>query len=308
MATACAIGSIRCGAGGAADTHMSALLEIRDLRLAIGATPILRGVDLALARGEVHGLVGESGAGKSMVGRAVLGLIPEKARVTQGSVRFEGRELLSLTERERARLLGRDLALIPQNPMTALNPVQRIEGQLTDVMLMHLGIGAREARQRALELLNDVHMREPERVMRQYPHQLSGGMRQRICIAIAFACKPNLVIADEPTTALDVTVQKQILRLIEEMRSRHGTAVLFISHDLGVVAKICSSVSVLHAGRVLEHNDTATLFAQPQHEYTRALLAATPRYDQPGDSLQPLPPQLQERLWREAQKCGQQRR
>lgn len=308
MATACAIGSIRCGAGGAADTHMSALLEIRDLRLAIGATPILRGVDLALARGEVHGLVGESGAGKSMVGRAVLGLIPEKARVTQGSVRFEGRELLSLTERERARLLGRDLALIPQNPMTALNPVQRIEGQLTDVMLMHLGIGAREARQRALELLNDVHMREPERVMRQYPHQLSGGMRQRICIAIAFACKPNLVIADEPTTALDVTVQKQILRLIEEMRSRHGTAVLFISHDLGVVAKICSSVSVLHAGRVLEHNDTATLFAQPQHEYTRALLAATPRHDRPGDSVQPLPPQLQERLWREAQDCGQQRR
>jgi peptide/nickel transport system ATP-binding protein len=287
---------------------MNALLDIRDLRLAIGATPILRGVDLALARGEVHGLVGESGAGKSMVGRAVLGLIPEKARVTQGSVRFDGRELLSLTERERARLLCRDLALIPQNPMTALNPVQRIEPQLTDVMLMHLGIGARDAKQRALELLNDVHMREPERVLRQYPHQLSGGMRQRVCVAIAFACKPKLVIADEPTTALDVTVQKQILRLIEEMRSRHGTAVLFISHDLGVVAKICSSVSVLHAGRVVEHNDAATLFAQPQHEYTRALLAATPRYDRPGDSLRPLPPQLQERLWREAQESGRQRR
>lgn len=278
---------------------MSALLEVRDLRLAIGATPILRGVDLTLARGEVHGLVGESGAGKSMVGRAVLGLIPEKARVTQGSVRFDGRELLSLTERERASLLGRDLALIPQNPMTALNPVQRIEAQLTDVMLMHLGIGARDAKQRALGLLNDVHMRAPERVLRQYPHQLSGGMRQRICIAIAFACKPKLVIADEPTTALDVTVQKQILRLIRDMQSQHNTAVLFISHDLGVVAKLCGRVSVLNAGRVLEANDTALLFAQPQHEYTRALLAATPRYDRPGETLRPLPIELQERLWRE---------
>jgi peptide/nickel transport system ATP-binding protein len=148
--------------------------------------------------------------------------------------------------------------------------------------------------------LNDVHMREPERVLRQYPHQLSGGMRQRICIAIAFACKPKLVIADEPTTALDVTVQKQILQLIEEMRAQHGTAVLFISHDLGVVAKLCNTVSVLHAERVLEHARVQDLFASPQHDYTRALLAATPRYDRPGEMLQPLPAELNERLWCEA--------
>jgi peptide/nickel transport system ATP-binding protein len=279
------------------------LLQIDDLRLAIGATPILRGVDLTLATGEVHGLVGESGAGKSMIGRVVLGLLPMQAHITQGSVHFDGHNLLAIGERAREELLGRDLTLIPQNPMTALNPVARIEPQITDVLRLHMGLGASEAKRQALQLLNDVHLREPERVLRQYPHQLSGGMRQRICIAIAFACKPKLVIADEPTTALDVTVQKQILRLIEEMRAQHGTAVLFISHDLGVVAKVCGSVSVLHAGRIVEHNAATALFAQPQHEYTRALLAATPRYDKPSDALQPLPAELNERLWCEARAC-----
>jgi peptide/nickel transport system ATP-binding protein len=281
------------------------LLDIRDLQLVIGATPILRGVSLQLEAGAVQGLVGESGAGKSMIGRAVLGLLPPGARVSTGTVRFAGRDLLNLPERELQQLRGRDISLIPQNPMTALNPVARIEPQLTDVVRMHLGIDAKAARARALQLLNEVHLREPERVLRQYPHQLSGGMRQRVCIAIAFACNPKLVIADEPTTALDVTVQKQILRLIREMQTVHHTAVLFISHDLGVVAKACGEVSVLHAGRVLEHNSTEALFAQPQHEYTRALLAATPRYDRPGEALQPLPVELNERLWRDALRYDQ---
>jgi peptide/nickel transport system ATP-binding protein len=286
---------------------MAALLDIHNLHLSISANPTLRGVSLSVAAGKVHGLVGESGAGKSMIARAVLGLLPALARVTSGTVRFAERDLLTLAERELRDLRGRDIALIPQNPMTALNPVARIEPQITDVLRMHLRLDAKAARVRALQLLNEVHLREPERVLRQFPHQLSGGMRQRVCIAIAFACNPKLVIADEPTTALDVTVQKQILRLIREMQSQHQTAVLFISHDLGVVAKVCDEVSVLHAGRVLEHNTTFELFAQPRHEYTRALLAATPRYDRPGEALRPLPMELQDRLRLEARESDSSR-
>jgi len=279
---------------------MSALLEIRDLRLAVDSHPILRGVSLSVAAGELCGLVGESGAGKTMVGRVLLGLQPENARLSAGAVTFEGRDLLALSERERERMLGREIALIPQNPMTALNPVVRIEPQMTDVLRMHLGLDRTRARERALELLVDVRLREPERVLRQFPHELSGGMRQRILIAIAFACRPRLIIADEPTTALDVTVQKQILRLLKELQAAHGTAILFITHDLGVVAKVCDSVSVIHAGRILEAASAARLFASPTHPYTRALFAATPRHDRPGVALAPIPEAITKQLWDEA--------
>jgi peptide/nickel transport system ATP-binding protein len=180
--------------------------------------------------------------------------------------------------------------------MTALNPVVRIEPQITDVLRMHLGLDVSAARARALELLQSVHLREPERVVRQYPHELSGGMRQRVLIAIAFACRPKLIIADEPTTALDVTVQKQILRLIRELQSQSGTALLFITHDFGVVAKLCDRVAVMHGGRILESAASAQLFAQPAHEYTRALLDATPRYDRPGGLLRPVPAALVQQL------------
>jgi peptide/nickel transport system ATP-binding protein len=279
---------------------MSDVLAIEELRLAIGATPILRGVSLAVAPGEVHGLVGESGAGKSMVGRAVLDVLPRAARIESGDICFAGQEVLALPLRERRALLGRGMAMIPQDPMAALNPVHRIAHQLTDGMCLHLGLSRRAALVRAAELLAEAHIRDPQRVLRQYPHELSGGMRQRVLIAIAFACEPKLIVADEPTTALDVTVQRQILRLIKALQRRARTALLFITHDLGVVAKICDRVSVMHSGRILESATAEALFAHPRHDYTRALLAATPRYDRPADSLRPVPAALTERLLVEA--------
>jgi peptide/nickel transport system permease protein len=229
------------------ESPMSALLTIQNLHVAIGGAPILRGVALAVGPGRVLGLVGESGAGKTMVSRVVLGIQPGNARITGGCVEFEGRDITHLDGHQRRHLLGREIALVPQNPMTALNPVVRIEPQITDVLELHLGVSGGQAQARALELLQAVHLREPERVLRQYPHELSGGMRQRILIAIAFACKPKLIIADEPTTALDVTVQRQILGLLKALQRTSGTAVLFISHDLGVVSKICDDVCVITA-------------------------------------------------------------
>jgi peptide/nickel transport system ATP-binding protein len=275
------------------------ILDINSLYLDI-RQPILRGISLQIKEGEVHGLVGESGAGKTMVGKCVLGLLPDHARITHGFINFNGSELLKIRAAERRELLGRDITLIPQNPMTALNPVKRIEPQITDVLQLHLGMTSTAAKQRAAALLNDVHIRDIDRVLKQFPHELSGGMRQRVLIAIAFACKPKLIIADEPTTALDVTVQRQILRLIKELQANSNTAILFIAHDLGVVAKICNRVSVIHSGRILESKPVEELFAHPQHAYTRALLAATPRFDRPADALHPVPPELIDALWAEA--------
>lgn len=278
---------------------MSAILDIRNLRLRLDAHPatwLLRDVTLGVAPGETVGLVGESGAGKTMVSRAVLGFVPTGTSIVSGQILFDGRDITHLPAAERRHLLGRDIAYIPQNPMTALNPVERIEPQIVDVLRMHLKLDKRAAGYRALELIDAVHLRHPERVLRQYPHELSGGMRQRVLIAIAFACRPRLVIADEPTTALDVTVQKQILLLIRELQAQTGTAILFISHDMGVVAKLCDQVHVMHGGRVLESATADALFSNPMHDYTRALLAATPRFDRPGDLLQPVPAVLLERL------------
>ncbi len=280
------------------------ILSVRNLHLAIAGrrrrTPILRNVSLDIAPGEVHGLVGESGAGKTMIGKVILGIQPSRAVVTGGSVRFGGRDITHLPERERRRLMGRGLGLIPQDPMTSLNPAGRIGGQIADVLRLHLGMDRAAARARALELLNDVHIREPERVLRRYPHELSGGMRQRVLIAIAFACRPKLIVADEPTTALDVTVQRQVLALIKEMQAQDGASILFVTHDLGVVAKTCDRVTVLHGGRVLEAGDTRAIVEAPQHDYTKALMAATPRHDRPGDLLQPVPEALTARLNEEA--------
>ena len=282
---------------------MTAVLAIQDLNVAIhGATVshILRGVSLQVDAGEVRGLVGRSGAGKSMLGRAVLGLLPDRARICGGRILFEGRDLLAMPERERRALLGRRIALIPQDPMTSLNPVKRVGAQIATVLRHHLGLSRHQAREKSVELLAEVAIREPRRVLHLYPHEISGGMRQRVLIAMAFACDPSLVIADEPTTALDVTVQRQVLQLVERLRLRHGAAVLFVTHDLGVVAKICRSMSVLHAGRVLEDGLTADILARPRHPYTRALLAATPRADRPADALRPVPPALVAELWAEA--------
>ena len=284
---------------------MSAVLEIDNLHVAIGAANVLRGVSLRVEAGEVRGLVGESGAGKSMVGRTIFGLLPAKAAICAGQVQFEGRDLLAMPDKERRGLLGRRIALIPQDPMTSLNPVRRIGAQMVALLQLHLGLSKRAALDRAADLLAEVAIRDPARVLQLYPHELSGGMRQRVLIAMAFACDPALVIADEPTTALDVTVQRQVLQLVERMRQRHDAAILFVTHDLGVVAKICRSMTVLHAGRVLEDGPTADVLVKPHHAYTRALLAATPRADRPADALKPVPPALIESLWAEARRLDQ---
>jgi dipeptide transport system ATP-binding protein len=283
---------------------MTAVLTVRDLHVAINdrghATNVLRGASLEVGTGEVRGLVGESGAGKSMLGRAVLGVLPANAVIGSGTVQFEGRDLIAMPEPERRSLLGRRIALIPQDPMTSLNPVKRVGAQIVALLRHHLALSKGDALERAKELLVEVAIRDPRRMLELYPHEISGGMRQRVLIAMAFACDPSLVIADEPTTALDVTVQRQVLQLVERLRQRHGAAILFVTHDLGVVAKICRSITVLHAGRVLEEGETADVLVRPRHPYTRALLAATPRADRPAEALCPVPPALIESLWSEA--------
>lgn len=270
------------------------VLEIAGLNAALKSATgerrlVLRGIDLALQAGEIHGLVGESGAGKSMIARALLGILPRAVRITAGQARFRGEDLLRLAPARRRALMGRQIALIPQDPLTALNPSRRIAAQMTDVMRRHLRLDRGQAIARARGLLREVRIREPESVLRRYPHELSGGMRQRVLIATAFACEPALIVADEPTTALDATVQKQILRLLRAMQHRHGTAVLFVSHDLGAVSKLCGRLSVIHSGMIVEQGETAGIVADPRHAFTRALFAATPRHDRPGDSLAPVP-------------------
>jgi peptide/nickel transport system ATP-binding protein len=266
-------------------------LRIKGLSARLKGTtfPILRSVSLTVDVGEVHGLVGESGAGKSMIGKAVLGILPSSIEITQGSIELDGIDLLSLPPAERRRRIGATAALIPQDPLTALNPSRRIGPQITDRLVDILRWSRDRAEARARELLTEVQIPDPERVMRAYPHELSGGMRQRILIASAFAAEPKLIVADEPTTALDVTVQKQILKLIADLQARHGTALLFVTHDLGVVSKVCQSLSVLYGGLVVESTKVRDFFREPAHIYSRALLAATPKYTDPDASLTPVP-------------------
>ncbi|WP_416061758.1 ABC transporter ATP-binding protein [Rhodococcus indonesiensis] len=239
------------------------------------------GVSLQLDAGETLGVVGESGSGKSVLGQTIMGLVSHGGSTTvTGNVRFKGRDMQALSRKEQQHLWGKDIAMVFQDPMSALNPFKRIGMHLTESLRAHLGLDRIHARERAIELLRDVRIPEPTRRMDQYPHELSGGMRQRVLIAMALACGPELVIADEPTTALDVTVQKQILELLESLRAEMGTAVILVSHDLGVVAGRTDRVAVMYAGRVVETAPTGQLFANPRHPYTEALLAAVPRLDQ----------------------------
>ncbi|MCD9146967.1 ABC transporter ATP-binding protein [Pseudophaeobacter flagellatus] len=272
---------------------MSSTLNIQNLTVSLrSGLPLLGQVNLTLEPGEVRALVGESGAGKSMIGKAVLGTLPPAARVSGGQIFLRGQALDRLNAAQRRHCVAQSAALIPQDPLTALNPVRRIAPQITDPLTRIHGWSTERAQARALDLLERVEIRDPARVMRSYPHELSGGMRQRILIAAAFAPSPPLIVADEPTTALDVTVQKQILKLIRELQKEVGTAVLFVTHDMGVVAKISQKVSVLFQGRVMEDATTEAIFTNPTHPYTRALIAATPSYADPSRSFSPVPAEL----------------
>ena len=269
-------------------------LSVRNLSVRIKGSQsrLLRSVSLDVGAGEVRGLVGESGAGKSMIGKAILGTLPKAVEVVEGQIWLDGVDLLTLPPAQRRTRIGAACALIPQDPLTALNPSRRIGPQITDRLVDILGWSRAKADARALALLGEVQIPDPARVLRAYPHELSGGMRQRILIASAFAAEPKLIVADEPTTALDVTVQKEILRLIAGMQARHGTALLFVTHDLGVVSKVCQSLTVLYGGLVVEDAGVREFFAAPTHPYSRALLAATPKYTDPSASLIPVPDEV----------------
>ena len=254
--------------------------------------PVIRSLDLALAPGKVLGLVGESGAGKSMIGRAVAQLLPPGFAVTGGALAFDGHDLVRMAPARRRGLLGRDIAFIPQEPLTALNPVLTIGTQM-DEHFSRLGVASKEDRTaRAASALGSVHLRDAADLLRRYPHQLSGGMCQRVLIAMAFASRPRLVIADEPTTALDVTIQARILELMAELQQRDDTAVLFITHDLRIAAKICDDICILYGGAVVEQGPARQVFAQPTHPYTRCLQLANPAISGPRRTLYALPEQM----------------
>jgi peptide/nickel transport system ATP-binding protein len=250
--------------------------------------PVLRDVSISVAPGEIHGLVGESGAGKSTLGKAILGMLPDTIRPTGGTIRLGGVDLAGLSQRQRRALVAQSVALVPQDPLSALNPAYRIEPQVTDALRRNKGLTRTAARDRVLDLFAQVHLRDPERVLASYPHELSGGMRQRVLIAAAFAAEPKLVVADEPTSALDVTVQREVLRILRDMQRRQGTAVVFVTHDLGVVAQVCDRVTLLFAGKVVETGPTSRMLDHPGHAYTQALVAASPR-PETGGGLQPIP-------------------
>ena len=256
------------------------LLEVGDLRtvfaLEEGVVRAVDGVSLALERGRVLGLVGESGCGKTMTALSLMRLVPPPGRIVGGHVRLEGCDLLRLPEREMRAVRGAGLAMIFQEPMTSLNPVFTVGSQIAEAIRLHRRVGRRAAWTRAVELLDEVGIPEPERRARDYPHRLSGGMRQRVMIAIAISCEPRVLIADEPTTALDVTIQAEILDLLRTLRERHGMAVVLITHDLGVVAEQADEVAIMYAGRIVEHASVLDTFERPLHPYTQALLRSMP--------------------------------
>ncbi len=266
------------------------LLSVDDLSIAMGAAPVVEAVSFALRPGEMLGLVGESGCGKTLTAVSILKLVPRPpGRISGGRILFRGRDLLALEGEALRRLRGDRIGMIFQEPMTSLNPVFTVGDQIEEAVLLHRPVGRAAARRRALDLLERVGIPAPQRALDRYPHQLSGGQRQRIMIAIALANEPDLLIADEPTTALDVTVQAQILELLDGLRRDLGMAVLLITHDLGVVAEYCNRVAVMYAGRIVEEAPAAEIFRRPRHRYTEALLRTIPASNPPGVALPSIP-------------------
>lgn len=266
------------------EAKTNSLLEVKELSVSFatdeGEVQALDAVNFEVKHGQTLGLVGESGCGKSVTALSVMRLLPRPiGKITGGRIHFGGMDLLKLTPDEMRQIRGNEIGMIFQEPMNALNPVRTIGDQISESFLLHQNITPKKAWEKSIEMLEDVGIPAPENRVFEYPHQLSGGMRQRVVIAIALACKPKLVIADEPTTALDVTVQSQILDLLQSMKERLGSSVLLITHDLGVIAETCDEVCVMYAGRVVERASTVDLFANPIHAYTRGLLSSIPRLD-----------------------------
>jgi len=264
--------------------HSAPLLEVENLEVSFftrrGVVQAVRGTTFEIARGETVGLVGESGSGKSVTSLAILGLIELPGKITSGDVRWKGTSLLDSAGRKRIKQIrGKELAVVFQDPMTSLNPLFTVRSQIGEVLHHHLGMGRKQSEERVVELLDLVGIPSPRERAKAYPHELSGGQRQRVMIAMALACEPELLIADEPTTALDVTIQAQILELIAEIQERLGLAVLLVTHDLGVVAGVCNRVVVMYGGKIMERGGAADVFEHPGHPYTAGLLRSTPRLD-----------------------------
>ena len=265
-------------------TENNKLIEVKDLKVSFftpaGEVKAVDGISYSLGYNEVMGVVGESGSGKSVEAYSIMGLLQKPGKVIGGSINFEGEDLLSYTPEQMRQFRGNKASMIFQNPMTCLNPVYTIGNQLTEALTCHdNGISKQEARARAIEMLELVGINNAEKRMDQYPHEFSGGMRQRAMIAMALICRPKLLIADEPTTALDVTIQAQILELMKDLQKKENTSIIFITHNLGVVAEICDRVSVMYAGKIVEQGMVNDIFYNPQHPYTRGLLASMPRLD-----------------------------
>ena len=257
------------------------LLEIKDERLSfftpVGEVKALNGVSFSMEEGEVLGIVGESGSGKSVTAYSVMGLTAYPGRLIGGTIRFNGHEIEKMKEKDFRKIRGNEVSIIFQDPMTSLNPVYTIGNQIVEVILLHTDKTKNEAYARAKELLELVGINEPEKRLKQYPHELSGGMRQRVMIAIALACEPKLLIADEPTTALDVTIQAQILELMQELRAKLKMGIIMITHDLGVVASMCEKIAVMYAGHIVEYGTADEIFYNPKHEYTKGLIKSIPK-------------------------------
>ena len=269
------------------------LLEIKNLSVEFrgirGTVQALKGISLSIEEGEILGIVGESGSGKSVTALAILGLLGKNAAVTGGEVLYRGRNLLTLDKKAWTTIRGKEIGMVFQEPMTALHPTMKVGRQLAEVIRRHRGVSRKEGRRLAVAALEEVHIRDPQSVAEKYPFELSGGMRQRVVIALAMSSPPSLLIADEPTTALDVTTQHEILKLMRELSEKRGTAVLFITHELGVVAELCRRVAVMYAGEVVETGPTVEVLRSPTHPYTRALLHALPDLADPHEPLKAIP-------------------
>ncbi len=269
------------------------MLEVRDLHVRIasnrGTVRAVDGVSLEVAKGEALGLVGESGSGKSMTLRAILGVLPAEARVTSGQILLDGVDLVPLGNAELNRIRGPKMAMIFQEPMSALNPVMRVGQQIAEGPQIHMGLNRARAAEHALELMHRVGIPDPQRRFRAYPHEFSGGMRQRVMIAIALSCQPEIILCDEPTTALDVTIQDQILRLLAQLCQESGVSLVFVTHDLPVVAQVCQRVAVMYGGQLVETGNVREVLLDPRHPYTLGLVRSAPDFEYVRDSLVPIP-------------------